>query len=336
MTSTRKRRKEVREGAVAYIAAQAEPCFTTRLGEALSGKAEEVLPFIPDESVDLIFTSPPYALHFKKEYGNVNQEKYVDWLCGYGPEFRRVLAPNGSLVLDLGGSWQPGNPVRSLCHFEVLLGLVREHGFHLAQEFYWYNPAKLPAPAEWVTVRRIRVKDAIECLWWLSKTTQPKADNRNVLVEYSEDMKRLLKRGYRAKERPSGHKITHKFKECGGSIPGNVLTLGNNDSNGYYLSRCKETGLKPHPARFPVQLPEFFIKFLTSPGDLVLDPFAGSCTTGEAAERLGRRWICAEPIRAYLDGAKFRFENGSLSAPESEQPAALVTAERQEELQFAL
>jgi hypothetical protein len=142
------------------------------------------------------------------------------------------------------------------------LRLVREFGFHLAQEFYWYNPAKLPALAEWVTVRRIRVKDSIECLWWLSKSTKPKADNRKVLVEYSEDMKRLLKRGYRAKERPSGHKITSKFKECGGSIPGNVITMGNNDSNGRYLSRCKEAGMKPHPARFPVQLPEFFIKFL--------------------------------------------------------------------------
>jgi DNA modification methylase len=167
-------------------------------------------------------------------------------------------------------------------------------------------------------VRRIRVKDSIECLWWLSKSTKPKADNRKVLVEYSEDMKRLLKRGYRAKERPSGHKITSKFKECGGSIPGNVITMGNNDSNGHYLSRCKEAGMKPHPARFPVQLPEFFIKFLTSPGDLILDPFAGSCTTGEAAERQGRRWICVETLETYLDGARFRFENGARQATTSQ------------------
>jgi DNA modification methylase len=121
-------------------------------------------------------------------------------------------------------------------------------------------------------------------------------------------MKRLLKRGYRAKDRPSGHKITHKFTEQGGAIPPNLLTLGNNDANGYYLSRCAEEKTKPHPARFPVQLPEFFIGFLTSEGDLVLDPFAGSCTTGEAAERLSRKWIGFERVAEYLDGARFRFE----------------------------
>lgn len=332
MTLKRQTRREVRDRAVVYVASQISPYFRTPYGEALSAEAEKILPFIPDESVDLIFTSPPYALHFKKEYGNVNQDRYVEWLLGYAAEFRRVLARNGSLVLDLGGSWQPGNPVRSLCHFEVLIHLVREHGFHLAQEFYWYNPAKLPSPAEWVTVRRIRVKDAIECIWWLSKTANPKADNRKVLVEYSEDMKRLLKRGYRAKERPSGHKITHKFRECGGSIPGNVLTMGNNDSNGYYLSRCKETGIKPHPARFPIQLPEFFIKFLTSPGDLVLDPFAGSCTTGEAAERLGRRWICIEVLSPYLDGAKFRFENGARRFLEAQASSTVDSDKKQGEL----
>jgi len=319
VTLKRKTKREaVRESAVAFVVAELQSYFRTLHGNAVCGQAEDVLPLIPDGSVDLIFTSPPYALHFKKEYGNVSQDRYVDWLVGYASEFRRVLAATGSLVLDLGGSWQPGNPVRSLCHFEVLLRLVQEFGFHLAQEFYWYNPAKLPAPAEWVTVRRIRVKDSIECLWWLSKSTKPKADNRKVLVEYSEDMKRLLKRGYRAKERPSGHKITSKFKECGGSIPGNVITMGNNDSNGYYLSRCKEAGMKPHPARFPVQLPEFFIKFLTAPGDLILDPFAGSCTTGEASERQGRRWICIEPVKTYLDAARFRFENGTLAVPPSE------------------
>jgi DNA modification methylase len=330
LTPKRKTKQIIREGTVAYIAAQIKPYFVTQFGEAFSSEVEKILPLIPNESVDLIFTSPPYALHFKKEYGNVNQDKYVEWLLKYADDFRRILTRTGSLVLDLGGSWQPGKPIRSLCHFEVLIHLVQEHGFHLAQEFYWYNPAKLPSPAEWVTVRRIRVKDSVECVWWLSKTTNPKADNRKILVEYSEDMKRILKRGYRAKERPSGHKITHKFQDCGGAIPGNVITMGNNDSNGYYLTRCKETGIKPHPARFPIQLPEFFIKFLTSPGDLVFDPFAGSCTTGEAAERLGRRWICTEILSNYLDGAKLRFENGALYSPNEIESSSIDTAKNKQ------
>jgi len=154
--------------------------------------------------------------------------------------------------------------------------------------------------------------------WWLSKSPQPKADNRKVLTEYSQDMKRLLKRGYRPKERPSGHRITHKFTEQAGAIPPNLLTLGNNDSNGYYLKRCAEEKIKPHPARFPVQLPEFFIKFLTDERDMILDPFAGSCTTGEAAERLRRKWMGFELRSDYLDGAHFRFEKGALALEESQ------------------
>jgi DNA modification methylase len=331
MTGNRKLHEEPR----AYVAMLPKPYFRTALGAAFCGKAEELLPGVADESVDLIFTSPPYALHFKKAYGNVDQDKYVNWFLGFACEFRRVLKPGGSMVLNVGGSWRPGHPVRSLCHFELLIRLVREHGFHLAQEFFWYNPAKLPAPAEWVTVRRIRVKDSVEALWWLSKSTQPKADNRKVLTKYSDDMKRLLKRGYRPKERPSGHRITHKFTDQAGAIPPNLLTLGNNDSNGYYLKRCAEEKIKPHPARFPVQLPEFFIKFLTGEGDVVLDPFVGSCSTGEAAERHRRKWIGFELRSDYLDGAQFRFEKGSLSPGES-QSAVIPKNCHAEQRQMAL
>ncbi|MEP0844897.1 MAG: site-specific DNA-methyltransferase [Phycisphaerae bacterium] len=266
------------------------------------------MPQIAAQSVNLIMTSPPYALHFKKEYGNVNQRAYVQWFLTFAREFHRVLRDDGSVVIDLGGSWTPGKPTRSLYQFELLIALCREVGFHLAQEFYWYNPAKLPSPAEWVTVRKLRVKDAVNCIWWLSKTPHPKADNRRVLNEYSDDMKRLVKRGYRAKIRPSGHVITSKFADRGGSIPSNLLVFGNNDSNGHYLRQCKQHHVRPHPARFPIQLPTFFVRFLTDPGDLVLDPFAGSNTTGEACEREGRRWIAVEKEEQYLRASQFRFQ----------------------------
>jgi len=291
----------------AKMLAKRKPYYTTDLGASYLGDCKEILAGAPDASVQLIFTSPPYALHFKKEYGNVNQKDYVAWFLDFAAGFQRILKDDGSLVIDIGGSWQAGQPTRSLCHFELLCALVRDAGFHLAQEFFWYNPAKLPAPAEWVNVRKIRVKDSVECLWWLSKTPWPKADNRKVLQEYSPDMLRLLKRGYRAKERPSGHKITSKFTDNGGSIPSNLITAGNNDSNGRYMERCKRAGIKPHPARFPIQLPQFFLNFLTEPGDLVVDPFAGSNTTGEACEAAGRRWLACELEKAYLDGSKLRF-----------------------------
>lgn len=285
-----------------------QPYFHTDLGAAFLGDSSELLQAIPDETIDLVLTSPPYALHFKKEYGNVDQSLYVDWLLSFAPVIRRILKPTGSFVLNIGGSWTPGQPTRALCHLEVAVRMVREHGFHLAQEFFWYNPAKLPAPAEWVNVRRIRVKDSVEYIWWFSKDPFPKANNQEVLQPYSPDMLRLLQRGYRAKVRPSGHNITSKFADRGGSIPGNILIMGNNDANSRYFVRCEETGVKPHPARFPPQLPAFFISFLTEPSDVVLDPFAGSCTTGEVAENLGRFWIGIDRERDYLEGARYRFE----------------------------
>ena len=130
------------------------------------------------------------------------------------------LAEHGSLVIDIGGAWNKGLPTRSLYHFKLLIMLVEEYGFHLAQEFYWWNPSKLPSPAEWVTVRRIRAKDAINTVWWLSKTEWPKASNRRVLQPYSSSMRSLLKNGYRAKLRPSGHDISEKFsRNNGAAIP---------------------------------------------------------------------------------------------------------------------
>ena len=283
--------------------------FKTRLGKAYLGDSLEFMRSQPDQSVNLVLTSPPYALHFKKEYGNANQGEYVDWFVAFAREIHRLLPDDGSFVLNIGGTWTPKHPTRSLYLYELILRLCKDVGFHLAQDFYWYNPAKLPSPAEWVTVRKIRVKDSIEQLWWLSKTQNPKADNQKVLQPYSPDMERLIKRGYRAKQRPSGHIITEKFgQDRGGSIPPNVLIFGNNDANSYYFKRCAEEGRKTHPARFPAALPEFFIKFLTDEGDLVLDPFAGSNTTGAVAEDLKRKWLAVDLSEEYLKDSLYRFE----------------------------
>jgi site-specific DNA-methyltransferase (cytosine-N4-specific) len=295
------------------------PYYSTALGDAYLADALAVLKAIPDSSVSAVITSPPYALHFKKEYGNADKHDYVEWFLPFAAAIFRVLRPDGSFVLNIGGSYNKGVPTRSLYHFRLLLALVERVGFYLAQECFWFNPAKMPMPAEWVTVRRIRIKDAVEHVWWLSKTPWPKADNRAVLRPYSKDMERLHQRGVRRTTRPSGHNIKPTFckVEPGGSIPPNVieeelptdlLKFGNNAANDPYTERCKEAGLKIHPARFPAALPEFFLKLLTEEGDTVLDPFAGSNTTGAAAERLLRRWIAVEKVEDYLRASRFRFE----------------------------
>lgn len=287
-----------------------DPFYKTTMGAAYLGDAIEYLRQLPDNSVDLIMTSPPFALERKKEYGNVSPNEYIPWFLNFAREFHRVLKDTGSLVIDIGGSWVKGQPTRSLYHFELVIALCKEVEFHLAQEFYWYNPSKLPSPAEWVTVRRVRVKDAVNTVWWLSKTPNPKASNRRVLKAYSESMKKLLENGYKAKLRPSGHDISDNFsKDNEGAIPANLIVLANTDSNGVYLRACREAGIKPHPARFPHGLPEFFIRFLTDEGDLVIDPFAGSNVTGEVAENLGRQWCAFELSETYLKASQFRFAN---------------------------
>ncbi|MGI9105354.1 MAG: DNA-methyltransferase [Pyrinomonadaceae bacterium] len=298
---------------------QIEPFYSHEHGSAYLGDTLKLIKHVADESVNLVITSPPFALTSKKEYGNKSSDDYVEWFMDFGKEFKRVLTTDGSFIIDLGGAYLPGHPVRSLYQYELLIRLCKEHGFFLAQEFYHYNPARLPAPAEWVNVRRIRVKDSVNVVWWLSKTEYPKANNRNVLRPYTAAMQQLLKKGYRAKMRPSGHNITHKFNRNNeGAIPPNLLELGNNDSNSSYMKGCAEAGIKPHPARFPKKFVEFFIKFLTEEKDLILEPFAGSNTTGVVAETLKRRWLAFELVESYLEGSRYRFQQDEEASEEAE------------------
>lgn len=288
--------------------------YSTLQGAAYWGDSLEFMQQIPNESIDLVMTSPPFALKRQKEYGNVHALDYVNWFLPFAEQMKRIIKNDGSIVIDIGGTWIKGQPTRSLYHFKLVIALVEELGLHLAQEFYWYNPAKLPTPAEWVTVRRIRAKDAVNTVWWLSKTPFPKANNRKVLRPYSASMKDLLRNGYHAQKRPSGHDISEKFgRDNGGAIPPNLIALANTDSNSNYLQSCRNAGIKPHPARFPHGLPEFFIKFLTEPGDLVIDPFAGSNVTGDVCEALGRYWLALEIQEEYLAASKFRFPELSSS-----------------------
>lgn len=309
--------------------------FSTPFGQLYCADSLEILRSLPSDSVDLVMTSPPYALHFKKEYGNANQADYVNWLIPFAKEIKRVIKPTGSFVLNIGGAWQPGAPLRSLYHYRTLLALVDVVGFDLAQEFFWYNPAKMPAPAEWVNVRRIRVKDSVEYIFWLVKDPLAKADNRKVLQPYSEDMKRLIKRGIKDTVRPSGHVINGSFAtDQGGSIPPNLIQCGNNESNSDYIKKSKSSGSKVHPARFPAELPRFFIQFLTQEGDLVVDPFAGSNTTGQVAQSLARRWLSIELREDYAQQSMLRFNHDLDGSPSQMQDSLFSPIDQQTELTF--
>jgi site-specific DNA-methyltransferase (cytosine-N4-specific) len=288
-----------------------EPAYFTDNGAAYIGDSLDLLTRLPDDSVDLVMTSPPFALQREKEYGNKTQNEYVDWLEQFARLVKQKLSNTGSFVLDLGGSYEKGMPARSLYNFRVLVRFCDELGFYLAEDFYWFNSSKLPSPIEWVNKRKMRVKDSVNTVWWFSKTPWPKADVRNVLAEYSDRMKKLLKDPegfYTPKKRPSGHDIGKGFaKDNGGAIPSNLIQIPNTESNGIYVNGCKAVEAKQHPARFPMKLPQFFIKYLTDPGDLVVDIFAGSNTTGQACEVEKRRWLAFEERQDYVAASAFRF-----------------------------
>lgn len=288
-----------------------KPAYHVGNGAAYCGDSRELLAALPDESLDLVMTSPPFALQRQKAYGNKDQTEYLDWLMDFAGLVHAKLKPTGSLVMDVGGAYQKGVPARSLYHLRLPIRFCDEIGFFLAEDFYWFNPAKLPSPIEWVNKRKIRTKDSVNNLWWFSKTEWPKADVRKVLAPYSDRMKKLIEdpaKFYTPGMRPSGHDISAGFgKDNGGAIPSNLLQIPNTESNGDYVAGCKLVGADRHPARFPAKLPEFFIRFLTDPGDTVLDIFAGSNTTGAVAEIEGRRWLAFEERADYLAASIFRF-----------------------------
>jgi len=279
-------------------------------GAAYVGDSRLLLERLPDESVDLLVTSPPFALRSEKEYGNRPPEEYNDWFLDFANRVYDILTEDGCFVIEIGGGWEQGVPVRSIYHFELLTKLAGSDGpFHLAQDFYWHNPAKLPTPAAWVTINRERVKDAVNHIWVLSKNPHPNANNRRVLNEFSDGQRDLMENGYNDGERPSGHTISSVFDEPSedGSIPSNLLEVANTQSSSHYLNACKRLDVDPHPARFPREIPEFFIRFLSEPSDLVLDIFAGSNMTGRVAQELGREWVAFEVEESYVQSSQLRF-----------------------------
>ena len=302
--------------------------YRTKLGRMLEGRVEDAF----DHSslrrlrgkVNLIFTSPPFPLVTKKRYGNKSGDEYLDWLRTLAPLLGDLLTPDGSIVLELGNAWVEGSPVMSTLPLEALLAFKKAGQFHLCQHIICHNPARLPSPAQWVNVKRARLKDAYTHVWWMARTKEPQADNRKVLLPYSNDMKSLLRtQHYNAGRRPSGHVISESgfLTDHGGSIAANVvegeaveqriprslLRFSGTRWDANYRQYCLDHDLEIHPARMQMPLAAFFIQFLTKRRAMVVDPFAGSNTTGSAAEMLGRRWLSIEVNSKYVKGSKGRF-----------------------------
>lgn len=312
--------------------------YSTDLGKYYIGKSEEILTSSIGKGlknkVQLIITSPPFPLNKKKRYGNLQGEEYKNWFVSFAELFSQLLTDDGSIVLELGNSWEPNRPVQSVLQMESLLAFLKspKANLRLCQEFICYNPSRIPSPAQWVTINRIRTVDSFTRVWWMSKTDYPKADNQKVLRPYSKSMKNLLKRqSYNSGKRPSEHNVSETgfLKDHNGSImpnvielepsdekkelrlPFNLFSMANTNSNDFFSKTCRERDIQLHPARMKSELASFFIKFLTDPSDLVLDPFAGSNTTGYCAEKLGRKWVGIEVEEKYGYQSAIRFEDPS-------------------------
>lgn len=292
------------------------PIFQNKCGAVYLGKCEEILSnpeFLAkyQGKIQLIFTSPPFPLNQKKKYGNHQGDEYLKWLGEFGPLFAKYLKPNGSIVMEIGNAWEKGSPTQSILPYQALFSFLQAGNFKLCQEITYYNPARLPSPAQWVTIERIRLKDSTSKVWWMAKTDKPKADNRKVLKPYSPAMNSLLKRGtYNSGKRPSEHNISEKsfLEDNGGAIPPNLVEAANTSSSSVYQSFCREHDIERHPARMPEKLAEFFVQFLTDKGDLVLDPFSGSNTTGLVANKLGRKWLSIEAMPHYAASGVANFD----------------------------
>lgn len=295
---------------------QVDLAYTTLMGRAYLTSVEAFLSSKESKAisgkVDLILTSPPFALTAPKAYGNLQGLDYKRWLVDLAPRLADLLSPTGSLVIEIGNNWNPKSPTMSTIALETLIDIGRQSDLHVCQQFICHNTARLPTPATWVTVKRIRVKDSYTHVWWYSRTEFPKADNRRVLQPYTDAMKALLRRqSYNAGTRPSGHQIseTSFLQDNGGAIPPSVLQFSGTPHDRDYRKWCKQNGVAAHPARMQKGLAEFFIKLCTEEGDLVYDPFGGSNTTGAESERLGRPWVITEMNDDYLFGSIGRFGN---------------------------
>lgn len=309
------------------LAGPVREIYKTDSGLMLHGRIEDALKgehlISLKGKVNLIVTSPPFPLVRKKRYGNETGQAYVEWLEALAQSLADLLTDDGSIVIEIGNAWEEGAPVMSTLPLEALLAFKKAANLHLCQHVICHNPARLPSPAAWVNVKRIRLKDSFTHVWWMSRTKNPKADNRQVLSPYSKDMKRLLTtQKYNAGARPSGHVISETgfLKDHGGAITANVLELDDPASmpesllkfsgtkwDANYRNYCAKHNLPAHPARMQALLSSFFVNFLTNEGDLVLDPFAGSNTTGAVSQALGRRWLGVEANEEYAKGSQGRF-----------------------------
>ncbi|WP_175762242.1 site-specific DNA-methyltransferase [Burkholderia anthina] len=288
--------------------------FSTDLGMAVWGSNLDVMDGI-DEPISLVFSSLPYLLRKPRAYGGIADERaYVDFVCRSIEPLLKNLRPGGSICLNLtADAYEPGTPAQSI-YFERLVVELRDRlGLWKMNDVIWEG-SKPPGPTHWACVNNVQLVWAYEHVLWLSNDpARVRADNRQVLEPHTDKHRRFVAAGG-IQRRASYGDGAHQHRPGGfsqqtpGSLPRNILKRGNRCADTLqYRDDAENLRLPVHGAMMPLSVPDFFIRFLTQPGDLVVDQFAGTIKTGMAAEKLQRRWICIELMLDYIRAAAERF-----------------------------
>jgi DNA modification methylase len=290
--------------------------FSTDLGLAMWGSAQDVFSIL-GEPISLCLTSPPYPISRGRAYGKITESEYVDFLCRALEPVIQNLRSGGSVVLNVSNDvFERGMPSRSLYQERLILALHDRFGLHKMDTLIWHNPSKPPGPVWWASINRLQLNVGYEpVLWMTNDPNQVLADNRRVLEPHTARQQQLIRAGGENRHgvyadgayvvRPGSY--SHATP---GRIPRNVLTIGHKcQDQARYKKTARDLGLPVHGAPYPLRLVKFLISFLSECGDLVVDPFAGSLTTGRGAEELGRRWVCTDNVCEYLRGGAERFRS---------------------------
>lgn len=284
--------------------------FSTDLGVAIWGNSKDVFGRI-NEPIALCVTSPPYPLRQSRAYGNPDESQYVDFICSALEPIVGNLVPGGSIVLNVSNDiFESKSPARSLYLERLILALHDRLGLSLMDRQPWVNFSKPPGPTHWACVKRVQLTTAYEPVYWFTNDPmRVRSDNRRVLEPHTDRHIRLMQGGGARRTAVYGdgaYKIRPDSygKVTEGKIPRNVILRGHscNDTRAY-RDHANALGLPVHGAMQPTSIPDFFIRFLTEPDELVVDLFGGTIRTGLAAERLGRRWLVTEWILQYIRGA---------------------------------
>lgn len=288
--------------------------FSTELGLALWSSCEDVFKTL-GEPISLCLTSPPYPLAVPRAYGNPTAAHYVDWMCSLLEPIVRQLMPGGSIALNISNDiFEPRSPARSLYRERLAIALHDRLELHKMDELIWKNDSKAPGPLRYASLDRTQLNVNWEpVLWFTNNPALVRSNNRRVLQEHNERHLKLMAAGGEQRVAAFGDGANRIRKGSygtvtAGKIPRNVLSYGHKCIDQRPARDfAHRQGIAEHGAAMPLSLARFLVEFLTEPGDLIVDPFAGWFTTAKAAEITGRRWLGTEQVGEYILGGAQRF-----------------------------